>query len=186
MLKRMPAVATLSSKFFAPFHTFSIRSAILVSLTLSTSVSVGFAEEVRSIETIVVYGDSSRDWLKLVKQYADLLESNERPKVIKGDPDIPFDEGSVVAWFGDLSNNAEDASELPVPISKAVRSLATELGELPEASSQDEVVLGVNCFIRDIERSVDFPPLSVNFSGSDPQEYCKGLTIARLLLRASQ
>jgi len=56
----------------------------------------------------------------------------------------------------------------------------------PVQLAPGEIRIGANCYTRHVDRADGLPEIAVNFSGEDPQGFCKGLTISHVLLGAGR
>ena len=154
---------------------------------LAIPISVpAWAERVRETPSIVIFGDQSRDWVADVNRIVGILDARDRPIIIVGQRDINPPDGSTVVWFGDLSH---DGGEL-VGVPDTLRAVADSLGrQVPNQSGgldPEKIQMGENCLTRHIDREDGLPQIAVNFSGEDPQGFCRGLTISHVLLSAGR
>jgi hypothetical protein len=163
----------------------------IIAACVVASMGVGlwspvFAQERRAPSTAAVYGDASRDWVAEVQSFADILDPRDRPFIIAGDGITPLPRNVTLVWFGDLSHEPSETAGAP----EALRVVADHLGRNVRDGSaglaEGEIRLGANCYNRHIDRADGLPQVAVNFSGEDPQGFCKGLTISHVLLNAGR
>jgi hypothetical protein len=136
--------------------------------------------------TIVVYGDESRDWMADVQHFADILDARDRPNIVAGKSVASLPENATLVWFGDLSHEPREAAGVPEELLSAVNNLGHDIRDGSAGLAEGEVRPGTNCFTRSIDRADGLPEIAVNFSGEDPQNFCKGLIIAHVLLNAGR
>ncbi len=169
-------------------HTVRIRgkiskAAIAAVAAVSTLglCSPLFAQERRESSTVVVYGDDSRDWMAEVQRFAEVLDPRDRPIIVAGNATASLPRNVTLVWFGDLSHEPSEIADAPA----ALRVVADDLGRGVRDGSaglaKGEIRLGVNCYTQSLDRADGLPEIAVNFSGEDPQSFCKGLTISGLL-----
>jgi hypothetical protein len=131
---------------------------------------------------IIVYGDPSEDWLDLMESYSELVDSRYRPVIIRGKGSVLVLKNASLVWFGDLTFDESEMADVPDDLKTAVSQLAAGMGSKPTDNYDGIVTPGLNCFTSHIDRTDNLPMVAVNFSGEDPQDVCKGFTIAHLLL----
>jgi len=143
--------------------------------------SAVFARERREPSTIAVYGDASRDWMAEAQRFADVLDPRDRPIIVVGDAITSLPRNVTLVWFGDLSHEPSETAGAP----EALRVVADHLGRGVRDGSaglaKGEIRLGANCYTQSLDRADGLPEIAVNFSGEDPQGFCKGLTISSVL-----
>ena len=143
---------------------------------------VSAAQESSPRSAIIVYGDPTQAWFDLVEEYSQLIDAASRPAIIRGDASTIVPENASVVWFGDLTFEPSETAGLPEELKRAVSELEAEIRDQPGDNNEGDVIFGVNCFTSHVDRSDDLPMVAVNFSGEDPQDFCKGFTMAHLLV----
>jgi hypothetical protein len=158
-----------------------IMAACIVASMVIGPWSPVFAQERRAPSTVVVYGDASRDWVAEVQSFTDILDPRDRPNIVSGDAIASHPKNARLVWFGDLAHKPSETAGAP----EALRAVADHLGrDVRDGSAgltKGEVRLGANCYTQSIDRTDGLPEIAVNFSGEDPQRFCKGLTISSVL-----
>ena len=159
------------------------RAAIPAVVAVSTFglCSPVIAQERRDPSTIVVYGDASRDWMAEVQRFADVLDPRDRPIVVAGDAITSLPRNVTLVWFGDLSHKPSETVGAPEALRVVADHLGRDVRDGSAGLAKGEVRLGANCYTQSIDRADGLPEIAVNFSGDDPQSFCKGLTISSLL-----
>jgi hypothetical protein len=145
-----------------------------------------FAQERRESSTVVVYGDESRDLVAEVQRFADILDPRDRPTIVAGNTTTSFPTDVTLVWFGDLSHQPTETADVPERLQAVADHLGRDVGDSSAGVAYGEVRLGANCYTRHIDRADGLPEIAVNFSGEDPQGFCKGLTISHVLLSAGR
>jgi hypothetical protein len=116
-----------------------------------------------------------------VQRFADVLDPRDRPIIVAGDAITPLPRNVTLVWFDDLAHEPAETAGAP----EALRVVADDLGrDVRDGSAglaKGEIRLGANCYTQSIDRADGLPEIAVNFSGEDPQSFCKGLTISGLL-----
>ena len=140
-----------------------------------------FAQERRESSTVVVYGDASRDWVAEVQRFADILDPRDRPFIIAGDGITPLPRNVTLVWFGDLSHEPSETAGAPEALRVVADHLGRDVRDGSAGLAKGEVRLDANCYTQSLGRADGLPEIAVNFSGEDPQSFCKGLTISSLL-----
>jgi hypothetical protein len=140
------------------------------------------AQENSPQSAIVVYGDPTQAWFERVAEFAQLIDPEYRPEIIRGDSSFSISENDSLVWFGDLTFDSAEVAILPEELEFAVHRMVAEIGDQPRDNSAGIVTLGVNCFTSHMDREDGLPKVAVNLSGEDPQDVCKGYTIAHLLI----
>jgi hypothetical protein len=136
--------------------------------------------------SIVVYGDSSANWIAEIEKFAELIGQPNRPQVVSGGSIAKIPENSSLVWFGDLVHDNTESENAPESLRSVVNSLGMRVHLSNSDLSSDNIVMGVNCFNHHIDGDDGLPELAVSFSGDDPQSVCKGYTIAYILLAHSK
>jgi hypothetical protein len=155
--------------------------AILTCFVLICFSTIAFADSSRAKSAIVVYGDSSLDWVAHIQTFVDLLDRRDRPMVIAGGKMTAIPDNSTLLWFGDLDHNPSETLDLPTEMELSANDLGAEVSEKARELAEGEVRVDENCFLTSTDREDGLPRIAVNFSGEDPQDFCKGLTIASVL-----
>jgi hypothetical protein len=139
------------------------------------------AQETRAQSLIIVFGDTSSDGFSLLVRFARILDVRDRPIIVQGflPSSIPHD--ATLVWFGDLDHDPEETKGLPDDLKFAADDLGSKISDRVEKLEDDQVQVGMNCLRSHIDRPDGLPKVAVNFSGNDPQDFCKGLTVAYLL-----
>jgi hypothetical protein len=140
-----------------------------------------FAQERRESSTVVVYGDESRDWVAEVQRFADVLDPRDRPIIVAGDAITPLPRNVTLVWFGDLSHKPSETVGAPEALRVVVDHLGRDVRDGSAGLAKGEIRLGANCYTQSIDRADGLPEIALNFSGEDPQSFCKGLIISSLL-----
>lgn len=144
------------------------------------------AQESRRPSTIVVYGDTSRDWLADLAIFANLSDPRDRPVIVMGDSLASIPKDATLVWFGDLTHRVTETARVPTLLKAAANDLGRGVADRSVGLAKGEVRIGANCYTRHIDRPDGLPEIVVNFSGDDPQKFCKGLSISHLLVRHGQ
>ena len=156
-----------------------IASLLLATVGALTGVAAQ-AQEPRGPSTIVVYGDAARDWLADVSRFANILDPRDRPLIVAGDGHAPISADATLVWFGDLAHDDAETAGVPPALRSAANDLGRSVTDRSPELAEGEVRIGANCYTHHVDRPDGLPAIAVNFSGSDPQYFCKGLTIAHL------
>jgi len=163
-----------------------IGAVVLAFVGATAAVLPAIAQQMRRPPTIIIYGDASRDWLADVKRFAALLDVRDKPVIVRGAAAKAIPDNATLVWFGDLAHDPAELKGVP----EALRAIAEELGagipDRPVQLAPGEIRIGANCYTRHIDRADGLPEIAVNFSGKDPQGFCKGLTISHVLLAAGR
>lgn len=160
-------------------HRIIVRALLASCVALSGASSQTL--DPRGPSTVVIYGDTSRDWLADVLRFSELLDPRDRPIITAGDGFASIPADATLVWFGDLAHNDVETVEIPSILRSAINDLGQDVTDKSEGLAEDEVRIGANCYTYHFDRPDGLPAIAVNFSGEDPQSFCKGLTIADVL-----
>ena len=140
-----------------------------------------FAHDDLNPPTVAVYGDDSQDWVAEVLRVADVIDPRDRPVVVAGDGITPLPRNVTLVWFGDLSHEPSETAGAPAALRVVADHLGRDVRDGSAGLAEGEVRLGANCYTQSVDRADELPEIAINFSGEDPQSFCKGLTISSLL-----
>lgn len=156
-------------------------AASLVLASTAPLIAADGQDSGRGVSTVVVYGDGSRDWVAEVQRFADIVDPRDRPVIVAGDQITSLPTNVTLVWFGDLSHDPQEVAAAPATLRSIVNNLGRGVRDGSAGLAEGEVRLGANCYTQSIDRADGLPEVEVNFSGEDPQSFCKGLTIASIL-----
>ena len=152
-------------------------AAVVAALPFGLSSPVS-AQDHPAPSTIAVHGNAARDWAAEVQRFADAIVPRDRPVVVAGDAIAPPPHDPTLVWFGDLSHEPLETADAPTALRVVADDLGKDVRDGSAGLAKGEVCLGANCDTHSIDRADGLPEIAVNYSGDDPQSFCKGLTIS--------
>ena len=164
-----------------------VCAAILaVTVDLVAPLQGSVAAEPWGKAVVVVYGDGPRDWTAEMTRCARLLDPRDRPDIRAGQTGGEVPENAILVWFGDLSHEEGALEGVPEELAGVAAELGRDVADRSAGLAEGEVRVGANCYTRHVDRADGLPRIAVNFSGDDPQGFCRGLTISHVLSGAGR